>query len=317
MKTSRIMVNNNLHITAMITTALLLLSLSGCATFQSPVSVSNEPQYVGNASLVKRPRLALVLSGGGLRGFAHIGVIKVLEANGIRPDLIVGSSAGAIVGALYASGMTARELELASERMDMSLASDVAMPSLGIPWLRGELGLVRGEKLQQFVNTEVKHRAIENFPIRFGAVATNLHSGKPITFNVGNAGLAARASSSVPGLFTPPLIRNHRYVDGQLTSPVPVAAARALGAQIVIAVDVIYPSSHAEMTTPFSVMFQALTIGAQHMKEAELKLADIVIRPAIEPVGQLVFADRADLIQLGAQATVNQLPQLRQVIADR
>lgn len=309
--------HGNWHSTALITTALLLLSLSGCATFRPPVLVTNEPQYIADTSPVNRPRLALVLSGGSLRGFAHIGVIKVLEENGIRPDLIIGSSVGAIVGVLYASGMTARELELASARMDMSLASDVAIPSLGIPWLRGELGVVRGEKLQQFVNAEVKHRAIETFPIRFGAVATNLKSGKPITFNVGNAGLAARASSSVPGLFTPPLIHNHRYVDGQLTCPVPVAAARALGAEIVIAVDVTYPSSHAEMTTPFSVMFQAFTIGAQHMKEAELKLADIVIRPDIEPVSQLTFADRADLIRLGEQAANSQLARLLRVIADR
>ena len=281
------------------------------------MKVDNEPAYLAPSLEAPRPKIALVLSGGGIRGFAHIGVIKVLEANGIRPDLIIGSSAGAIIGTLYASGMTARELELASERMDMSLASDVAMPSLGIPWLRGELGVIRGEKLQQFVNTEVKQRAIEHFPIRFGAVATNLQSGKPITFNVGNAGLAARASSSIPGLFTPPLIRDHRYVDGQLTCPVPVAAARALGAEIVIAVDVTYPSSHAEMRTPFSVMLQAFAIGAQQIKEAELMLADVVIHPDMEPVGQLTFADRADLIRLGERETHNRLRRILQVIADR
>ena len=230
---------------------------------------------------------------------------------------MVGSSAGAIVGALYASGLSGEALEEVSRRMDRSLASDVTMPSLGIPWLSGELGVVRGEALQNFVNTEVKQRAIVSFPIRFAAVATDLNSGKAMTFNVGNAGLAARASSSIPGMFTPPLIRGHRYIDGQLSGPVPVSAALELGAEIVIAVDVTYPSEHAEITTPIGVMFQALQICTQHLKESELKLAHLVIRPDIRPANQLSLSDREDLIRIGEQAARDNLDALRTLIARR
>lgn len=301
--------------TLQLLTVALASALTGCATFRPLLHVDNEPQYVAPASHLPRPRVALVLSGGTLRGFAHIGVIKVLEENGIRPDLVVGSSAGAIVGALYASGLTATQLEQVSRRMDMSLASDVTMPSLGIPWLSGELGIVRGEALQNFVNTEVRQRPIEAFPMRFAAVATDLHTGKAMTFNAGNAGLAARASSTVPGLFAPPLIRGHRYIDGQLVSPVPVTAAHELGAEIVIAVDVTYPPTHAAMTTPVSVMFQALHIYTQHVKESELKLAQLVIQPVIKPVSQLGLSDRETLIKLGEQAARDKLADLRRLLA--
>ena len=225
--------------------ALIVATLvSGCSTFQPPVIVGEPPAFTAPQPFPNGYKpVALVLSGGAARGFAHIGVLKVLEAQGLRPDIIVGTSAGSMIGALYASGLTVAELDSAIADLDTSAFTDFVLPGLG--FLPGEMGFIRGEKLRRFIDARLRQRHIQNFPIRFAAVATDLNTGQPVAFNSGDAGLAVVASSAIPGIIMPVEINRHRYGDGQISSPLPVAIARALGAKIVIAVDVVYPPEDA------------------------------------------------------------------------
>ncbi len=296
--------------------SLTLLLLSACASVQKPIPVSEQPKTGPIRALdTSRPSIALVLSSGSARGFAHIGVIRVLEEAGIEPDLIVGSSAGSIVAAAYAAGLNARQLTDTARTVDKSILMDFTIPDLGLPLLRGNLGFIRGERLQRFVDRVVGARPIELLPRRLAIVATNLHTGKPQVFTRGNTGLAVRASCSVPGAFAPPRIDDALVADGQITSPVPVTIARALGARLVIAVDATFPPEHAELSNTLSVLFQSFTIATQRIKEHELELANLVIRPRIKTSGQLGFNDREWLIRAGEEAARENLPALRRLIA--
>ena len=291
------------------------VALAGCATFQPPPRVDSPPAAVAAAPFPpgKTP-VALVLSGGSARGFAHVGVIKVLAENGLTPDIIVGTSAGSIVGALYASGLNAGELEAAVGQLDASVFTDFVLPGIG--FLPGEMGFVRGDKLHRFIDARLKHHHIQDFPIRFAAVASDLATGKPIAFNAGDAGLAVLASSAVPGVITPVAVNGRQYADGQIASPLPVAAARALGARVVIAVDVTYPPDHAFVYSAFSALFQAFTVSVHHLKEYEKAAADVVIAPVIERTqGKYSFADRAHLIAAGVRAANAMLPAIRAAFA--
>lgn len=284
--------------------ALVVIQISGCATTRT-ADVSLLPEPSGGAIRAfdaKRPVVALVLSGGSARGFAHIGVIRVLEEMGVEPDLIVGTSAGSIVGAGYAAGLTANQLQDAAKRFDKWLFMDIAFSNFGLPLIPNELGLIRGERLQRFVDDLVARRPIESLPRRLAITATDLQSGTTMLFTHGSAGLAVRASSSVPGLFAPPKIGGRLYVDGQVSSPVPVVAARSLGADIVIAVDATYPPDHADVTNALGVLFQSFMIAGDRIKNREVAAADIVIRPEIKTTGQLGFEDRDWLVVSGEVA---------------
>ncbi len=260
--------------------------------------------------------VALVLSGGSARGFAHIGVIKALEANGLRPDLVVGTSAGSIVGALYASGLSAAQLEAAVSELDARAFTDLALPGLGL--LPGAMGLVRGDSLHRFIDDRVKRHHIEDFPIRFAAIATDMSTGEAQIFNAGDVGLAVRASSAVPGFVMPLEIGKRLFGDGQLSSPIPVDAARRLGARVVIAVDVVYPPQDAAPRNAFGILFQAFTITVHRLKDVEAARADLVIVPALgRTSGQFSFGDRARLVAAGEQATLEALGQLRPLFAVR
>ena len=271
------------------------------------------------APLAKAPGghgIALVLSGGSARGFAHIGVIKVLEEARIRPDLVVGASAGSIVGALYAAGMSAADLEILSRQADGALVDET-------DWLRllrlKSLGLYAGNALHAFVGEHVGHRLIENMPIPFAAVATDLASGTAVAFTHGDAGHAVHASAAVPGVFEPVDIEGRLYADGSLASPLPARIARQLGARAVIAVDVIYPPTDSgRPRTPLDVMFQTFLVQTWRLKEAELGFADLVIKPEIPTtVRQYGFKDRQMLIAAGEAAARNALPRIRALLNAR
>jgi NTE family protein len=299
----------------LITCIAATLLLAGCATFQPPAPVDELPTSVAPTPFpIGRKPVALVLSGGSARGYAHIGVIRVLEANGLRPDIIVGTSAGSIVGALYASGLTAAELDRAIAQLDASVFNDFVLPGLSV--LPGEMGFVRGEKLHRFIDARVRHHHIQDFPIRFAAVATELATGRPVAFNAGDAGLAVLASCAVPGVITPVVIGRSRYSDGQISSPLPVATARSLGAKVVIAVDVTYPPEDAFVYSAIGVLFQSFTASVHRLKEFEKADADLVIVPAIErTASQFSFADQARLVAVGERAATSMLPAIRAAFA--
>ena len=297
--------------------AVLALSnlIGGCAT--QPARALSETVHPKAGPLrpfdSSRLSVALVLSGGSVRGFAHIGVLQALDELGLVPDLIVGTSAGSLVGAGYAAGLNASQIEVAMRSLSWSVMSDWVVPQLGQPFLKGELGLVRGERFQRFADELVGHRPIDALPRRLAIVATELQSGVPVVFTAGNVGLAVHASSAIPGVFVPPIISGRRYIDGQVSSPLPVMAARALGADIVIAVDVTYPPEDAAITTLPDVVFQAFMIASQRLVKTELQGADLVIRPRIPSSNQLGMEDRKKLIEAGRAATLELAERLHRI----
>lgn len=260
----------------------------------------------------RRHRVALVLSGGAARGFAHIGMLRVLEREGLRPDLIVGSSAGAIVGALVASGMTVEQIERAADQLDWSMLFDVDPVRLLLGGVG--LGLVPGTRLEQFLRSHLR-LPIERFPIAFAAVATDMESGDVVPLNHGDAPRALRASSAVPGVYSPIRASGRLLADGQVGSPLPVAVARRLGALRVLALDVVYPPQHSEITSPVSMLFQSLIVSGWRHVLAERAQADLVVAPEIRTTEQLGLGSRAWVTQAGEHAAQVRLGEIRRLFA--
>ncbi len=263
------------------------------------------PPVAPSAEAQPRARVGLALGGGAARGFAHVGVIRALEQAGIVPDVIAGTSAGAVVGALYAAGYTAGDLLRIAGQLEQSSVRDLTLP---------DRGFIRGERLQAFVNRAVQDRPIERLRIRFAAVATDLATGEAVTFRSGDTGLAVRASSAVPGVFQPVVVGGRTLVDGGLTHPVPVAAARALGADVVIAVDISRPPETGRFADSIDVILQTFSIMGKAIAAQALREADVVIRPPIGAVGSTDFDSRQFAIAEGERATRALLPEIRRRI---
>jgi NTE family protein len=255
---------------------------------------------------VSRKKFALVLGGGAARGFAHIGVIKVLEANGISPDLIVGTSAGSLVGALYASGMSGFDLQRVALNLDESTFSD---------WTIGNRGIIKGEAIANYVNAQVKNVTIENLKRPLAVVATDLRSGEPIVFQRGDTGMAVRASSAVPGIFTPVRIGDRDYVDGGLTHPVPAGIARSLGADLVLAVDISAKPVNQSVSSTLDVLLQTFTIMGNRVSHYELAQADIVVRPSISNIKGTDFSARNLAVLEGERAAQEVISDLKNRIS--
>ena len=254
----------------------------------------------------KRPIVALVLGSGGARGYAHIGVIEVLEQYGIHPDFIVGSSAGSIVGSIYASGKNAQQLREIAMNMK---ANDVRDVTLDLK------GFFDGKKVENYVNAQVDQLRLEQFKIPMYVVATELKEGKKVVFNYGNTGQAVRASVSIPSMFVPTKIAEHEYVDGGLVSPVPVKVARDLGADIVIAVDILAQPIHTETSNVWGLFNQNINIMQGRLAEEELKYADIVIQPDLrEKVHIFDVKGREITMQAGVDAAQSKLADIQLAI---
>ena len=252
------------------------------------------------------PRIGLALGGGAARGFAHIGVIQVLEEAGIQPDLVVGTSAGSVVAALYASGKNGRALALLADGMDESTITDWAFPGRG---------LIRGEALAKYVRDNTSGRSIEQMRLPLGIVATDLDNGQPILFQRGDPGVAVRASSAVPAVFQPVRIGAREYVDGGLVSPVPVRFAREMGAELVIAVDITSVPDGNATGDPLRMLLQTFAIMGRSINQFELREADVVLTPRLAGVSGADFASRKRSIQAGRDAALAALAELRSRIA--
>jgi len=282
----------------------LSLMLAGCGASRVQPA---EPQLV--TAVVKTPkkvRIGLALGGGAARGFAHIGVIKALEAQGIYPEIVVGTSAGSVVGALYAAGSDGFALQKTAMEMDESTISDWA-----IPFFSKSSGLLKGDALQSYVNKAVKNVTMEKLKLKFGAVATDLQSGQPILFQRGNTGQAVRASSSVPSVFQPVKIGDKSYVDGGLVAPVPVRFVREMGADFIIAVNISTQADAQTAVSSVEVLLQTFAIMGQRLNSFELKDADVVIQPALGKMAGNDFAGRNTAILAGEQAAAAMMPQIK------
>lgn len=279
--------------------------LSACQTPVPPPSLPPSTPALP-PSPPKPPRIGLALGGGAARGFAHIGVIQVLEEAGIRPDLVAGTSAGSLVAAMYAAGKPGPELARLALAMDESAITDWSFPGRG---------LIRGEALARYVREQTGGRLIEQLPLPLGIVATDLDSGEAVLFRRGDVGAAVRASSAVPAVFQPVKIGAREYVDGGLVSPVPVRFAREMGAQLVLAVDISSPPDGAATGDAFKMLLQTFAIMGRSINQWELREADVVLRPALNGVGSADFTARRRAIDAGRAAAQAMLPALRQKIA--
>lgn len=280
--------------------------LTACQTVPTapikPVKEAAESEALPPARPI---RIGLALGGGAARGFAHIGVIKVLEANGIVPDLVSGTSAGSLVASLYASGMSGYELQQIALKMDESVFAD---------WTLAGRGMFRGEALQNWVNHAVGQRPIERLDRPLGITATDLSSGDLALFRRGNTGMAVRASSAVPSVFAPVVIGGREYVDGGLASPVPVRSARKMGADFVIAVDISSDPAGQPTGSVSDLLLQTFTIMGRSINRFELVEADVVVRPNIQ-ARSTDFSARHQAILAGEVAMSALLPELKNKLA--
>lgn len=255
--------------------------------------------------LAQPAKIALVLGAGASKGFAHIGVLKILEAHKIPIHMIVGTSVGSFVGSLYAYGYDAYQLQTMSFTLQREDLVDLTIP---------DNGFVKGEKLENYVNWALRDTTIEKLRIPFYAVATNIQTGKEIVFGTGNTGTAVRASCSIPGIFKPVEISDSMYVDGGVVSPLAIDAARKYGADIVIAVDI---SSSLDSSAPRSTVetiLQSINIMYGRMTQIQMGRADVVIKPNVGHIGSADFSRRHEAILEGERAAMDALPKIDQII---
>lgn len=284
--------------------ALASLLLSACVTTPVAPVLTPPPTPIPP----KPPKIALVLGGGAIRGFSHIGVIKVLQAEGIVPDMVVGTSAGSVAGALYAAGISGYDMQTIAFDIDKATVTD---------WSVFGKGMLKGEALQDFVNKAVGNKSIENLKIPFACVATRLDTGDAVLFQRGNVGTAVRASSSVPGVFQPVVIGGVEYVDGGLVSPVPVRYAKQMGADFIIAVDVSSPPSAAPTTGKMDVLMRTFDIMGKSIRNWELPMADVLVRPDLSKVSSTDIDAKHQAILEGERAMQAAIPQLREKLKQR
>ncbi|SAL02499.1 patatin [Caballeronia ptereochthonis] len=289
--------------------------LAACTTTSGGVSgesAAGTPGVAPPSTDAQRPvRIGLALGGGAARGFAHIGVIKALEARSVHIDLVAGTSAGSVIAALYASGMSGIAINKLALTMDEASISDWAMPFR-------TRGILQGVALQNYLNKTLDNRPIEKMARPLGIVATDLKNGQPILFQRGNTGVAVRASCSVPSIFEPVKIGDHEYVDGGLVSPVPAAFAHRMGADFVIAVDISARPESGLTSSSFDVLMQTFTIMGQTIKAYELdKYANAVIRPNLAAMSSSDFSQRNASILAGEEAVARMWPTLRRQLQEK
>lgn len=279
------------------------LIAASAATLGFAVAVRAQPAMGGR----RRARIALVLGSGGARGFAHIGVYRALEQAGIRPDLVVGTSAGAFVGAFIAAGFKADEMEeLALRTRDLDI----------VDMQEGQRrGLILGDKLERFVANALGQRTIEQLPIPLITVATDFRTGELVAFRRGPAAVAVRASCSIPSVFVPLRIGNVEHVDGGLVSPLPVGVARTEGVETVIAVDVTAAPTANAPTGVYEQVMHSIDIMSRALARAEAERADITIRPDVGHISSLDFTARSAFMQAGFMAGRRFVPVIREHLA--
>jgi len=270
------------------------------------VSLGCVPKEVPPAVREKPVRVAIVLGAGAAKGFAHVGVLKVLESNRVPVNMIVGTSAGSFVGSLYAYGFNAFQLQKISFELDQTDLADFTIP---------DNGFIKGEKLEAYVNRMVRNTPMEKLRIPFYAVATDIQNGREMVFGQGNTGAAVRASCSIPGVFSPVVIGGRMYVDGGVVSPVAVDTAKRQGADVILGVDI---SGDGEAPRPqgtLSTILQSIGIMYEKISAQQLSRADVVIRPRVGAIGSADFSKRHDAILEGERAATAALPAIRAAIA--
>ena len=273
----------------------LLIMLISCATAPKELPV-----------LPKPAKIAVVLGAGVSRGFAHVGVLKILELNKIPVHMVVGTSVGSFVGSLYAYGYNPYDLQTIAFSLQKDDIVDYTLP---------DNGFVKGDKLENFINNKVKYTPIDKFKIPFFAVATNIQTGEEMVFGRGNTGKAVRASCSIPGIFQPAVISDKMYVDGGVVSPLAIDVARRYGADVVIAVDISSSLASSAPAGTIETIMHAIDIMYNKIAAIQMKNADVVIRPKVGYIGSSDFMKRHEAIMEGEKAAAEAIPAINQIIA--
>jgi NTE family protein len=278
----------------------LFAMLWSCASVQGP-TIAGAP----------RPKIALVLGGGAARGFAHIGVIRELEQEKIPIDMIVGTSVGSLIGAIYAYDANSFDLEWTAFTLEKDDLFDY-----GLLTAFTGMGAAKGDKLEAFVKNKVPVQNIEGLKIPFAAVATDLNRGTRVVLDRGSVAKAVRASSAIPGVFNPVEYQGKLLVDGGVIDNIPVSVARERGADIVIAVDISENVTNFNITNLVDVMLQAVNIMAAENAKHQRKEADVLISPAVGNVGMLDFSQKKRCMQAGIEAAQKAMPEIREKIEE-
>jgi NTE family protein len=281
--------------------SLLMLAgaagLAGCSL--APDQDHTGPDAPRTTALRRPVRTAWVLSSGGPRGFVHVGVLKALQELQLRPDLIVGASAGALVGCLCASGVPAEEVE--------ALALDLQAWSLGRLAL-GTPERLSGSAVADLVRERARVRLLEQMAVPMACVALRRSDGAPVAFTAGDAGLAVQASTAIEGQFAPVRIRGQRYGDPDGSTPLPVRIARALGAQRVLAVDA---SAHVERAPPGAERYRESDLRKKALIDTDAALADLLLKPDFGYWVSLSREFRERAMAAGYRATMAQARELQ------
>lgn len=276
--------------------AVALFLLAGCAA----------GKVVPPSPAAKPAKVALVLGAGAAKGFAHIGVIKILETYKIPIHMVVGTSAGSFVGSLYAYGYSGFQLQGIGLALDKDDIADLTIP---------DNGFLKGEKLENYVNRMVKGVPIEKLRLPFHAVATNIETGEAVVFGKGNTGMAVRASCSVPGIFQSPRFGGKTYVDGGVVDPLAADVARRYGADFIIAVDISGGVSGTVPQGTIDTILKSVDIMYGRIASAQLHLADVVIRPKVGHIAGSDLSRRNEAILEGEKAAVEAMPVIQQAVA--
>jgi NTE family protein len=278
-----------------------MTALASCAATQAPPVTGGMP----------RPKIALVLGGGAARGFAHVGVIRALEQEKIPIDMIVGTSVGSLIGAIYANDTNSFELEWTAFTLEKDDLFDYAIFSA----ITG-MGLAKGNKLEDFVNAKIPTANIENLKLPFTAIATDLNRGTRVVLDHGSVAKAVHASSAIPGVFNPVDYQGKVLVDGGLMDNIPISVAREKGADIVIAVDISENVVNFNITNIVDVVLQSVNIMFNENTKNRKKEADVLIAPAVGDVGMLDFTQKKRCMQAGIEATQKAMPEIRKKIEE-
>ncbi len=262
------------------------------------------------AALIKKiePKVALVLGGGSAKGFAHVGVIRVLEQEKIPIHMIIGTSAGSLIGGIYASNPDSFQLEWSAYKIDKNDIVDISI-------VYSKIGPVQGAKLEAFVEQTVKSKKIEDTKIPFYPIATDLYTGETVILEKGSLAKAVRASSAIPGIFVPVVFGNRTLVDGGVTNNIACDVARNKGANIVIAVNLQKDVKDTDITTVFDIIGQSFNIMMHENSKTKLRYADVVIEPDTKGVSLFDFTQKKRLIEEGMNAARKAIPRIKELIA--
>lgn len=260
---------------------------------------------------VPKPKIALVLGGGSARGFAHVGVIRALEQEKIPIAMVIGTSVGSLIGAIYANDLNSFELEWTAFALEKDSLFD-----FGIINAFTGMGMAKGEKLEEFVKTKVETTNIESLKLPFAAVATDLNSGTLVVLDRGSVAKAVHASSAIPGVFEPVNYQGRLLVDGGVRDNIPIDVAREKGADIVIAVDISENVTNYNITNIVDVMLQAVTIMFSENVKYKKKEADVLIAPAVGNVAMLDFTQKKRCMQAGIDAAQMSVPDIKKKIEE-